>query len=338
MLLTTFASYIKSSNSSLEFRAIRENPADLENNDLPAADPGFSKANIVEDGTLSIRPVGEADGSSGFTHFVDGIDKKRVIGEHAGLIPVVYGLAAAVIRERGEDRKLFTWRKPVVDEAIYLPFSTIEPESMRQFGLTVRDIKATRKGQSDEMEIHPLMLKKLAWDEINSQRASLERKLAEDWMRAHAVATDWLLVDGSITVSYEMFSHPNVVGVIKSHQTQYFSFEEQRRILGLKTGERSSVFEPIGRTRTPVYSWYLRLHPNDGYDSYFGLVRVEAAKSEKTLQMADEISRWLMIERKPLSLPDGRWDKLLYPIRDCEQYLKSIVPSQTMIEAALAGM
>jgi hypothetical protein len=36
-----------------------------------------------------------------------------------------------------------------------------------------------------------------------------------------------------------------------------------------------------------------------------------------------------------VSLPDGRWDRMIYPIRDCEQYLKAISPSQVEMDARL---
>jgi hypothetical protein len=41
-------------------------------------------------------------------------------------------------------------------------------------------------------------------------------------------------------------------------------------------------------------------------------------------ERADEVSRWVLAETAPLSLPDGRWDKMAYGIRDCEEFLKAI--------------
>ncbi len=38
----------------------------------------------------------------------------------------------------------------------------------------------------------------------------------------------------------------------------------------------------------------------------------------------DAASRAVLAEAAPLALPDGRWDKMVYPIRDCEQFLKAI--------------
>jgi hypothetical protein len=71
-------------------------------------------------------------------------------------------------------------------------------------------------------------------------------------------------------------------------------------------------------------SWYLRLRGGEGRDPLWGLVRVEVAERERASDRANEISRWIMAETTPLSLPDGRWDKLAYGIRDCEEFLRAI--------------
>ena len=187
------------------------------------------------------------------------------------------------------------------------------------------------------------MLREAARLAMSKSRGNLEKKLVQKWLRDFDGASDWLLVDGSLGGTlggdYKNYENPNIVGVIKSHQTQYFEMQDQRKILSLRVGERSGVFMPLGRERrAPVYSWYLRIRPNDGQDLYFGLMRIEAAASDRTLEMVDEISRWLLAERSPLSLPDSRWDKMIYPIRDCEQYLKSIAPTKTMLESSMMGL
>ena len=182
------------------------------------------------------------------------------------------------------------------------------------------------------------MLRDDAIKKLGNVRDGLERDLTSRWLAAFDGGENWLLVDGSLVGSYDAYEAPNVLGVVKSHLTQYFPMDEQRKILALGVGERSGVFIPRGRNRPEVYSWYLRLRPNEGHDVYFGLIRVEAAKCDRNMAMADEISRWLLAERCPLSLPDSRWDRMIYPIRDCEQYLKSTAPTYTVLEASMTGL
>jgi hypothetical protein len=101
-------------------------------------------------------------------------------------------------------------------------------------------------------------------------------------------------------------------------------------VLALRRGQRSSVFRIAAARRTPVASWYLRLRDPAGRDPMWGLVRVEAAdrraaeRPEELTARADLISRWVLAEAAPLALPDGRWDKMVYGIRDCEEFLRAV--------------
>jgi hypothetical protein len=92
-------------------------------------------------------------------------------------------------------------------------------------------------------------------------------------------------------------------------------------------GERTSVFEPLTRRWTPVHSWYLRLRDPAGHDAFWGMVRVEISARVDSARVADQVSSWLLAERTPLTLPHARWDRLLYPLHDCEQFLRARVPS-----------
>jgi hypothetical protein len=78
-----------------------------------------------------------------------------------------------------------------------------------------------------------------------------------------------------------------------------------------------------------VASWYLRLRDTPGHDPLWGLVRVEIAQPSAgdgaVGERADEVSRWVFAEAAPPALPDARWDKMVYGVRDCEEFLRAIV-------------
>lgn len=333
MLLERLAQYLKERAGDSSFHVVRQaGPA--QEVTLQEAQPELRSATVVEGEGMSVHPVGWASATR-FTHFLDGIERTHVPYYH-DMIPVLYAFTGAVVRKRGGDRRMST-AEALSAENLYFPFAYVEPSGLAGAGIPARNVVDEDKGNSDPPDAHPVKLLELARRAVSNYRAELERDLAERWT-ARAGPEDWLLWDGSISGRVGTSTHPRVIGVVKSHQTQYFSGEDQWKVLGLAPGERSSVFQPRVRDWTPVYSWYLRLHPNDGRDVYFGLVRVEAAASDETVAVAEEISRWLLGERSPLSLPDGRWDRLIYPIRDCEQYLRSIAPSRVRIESALAGV
>lgn len=336
MLLKKFAAYLKTVPDEHSFQVALQGDQGEEFS-LPAAEPTVApEAEIVEGSGMELCPVGAPSGTC-FTHFLDGAQDTRRIGFYRYTAPILYGFIGAVIRERNSDRCMSTYDK-VSQENLYFSFAHLDSAELRTAGIECRDASEKPADGQEASDVHPLRLLEVARRKVSNDRAELERGLAERWIAGCISNNEWLLWDGSITSSIDVSKHPRVVGVVKSHQTQYFTAEDQRRILSLKVGERSSVFKPRGRGWSPVYSWYLRLHPNAGRDVYFGLIRVEAAAARETVAMADKISRWLLSERSPLSLPDGRWDRMIYPIRDCEQYLRSIAPSKIVIEAALAGL
>jgi hypothetical protein len=156
---------------------------------------------------------------------------------------------------------------------------------------------------------------------VQQERESIEIELAEAWCASEEAT---LYVDGSITGSAFVSSSHRAVGVVKTHRRLYADGDAFRVLVGLKAGERTSAFRVDPRMRHPVASWYVRIRGASGRDALFGLVRVEAALGDDITQRADEISRWILAEGAPLALPDGRWDKMAYGIRDTEEFLRAI--------------
>lgn len=281
----------------------------------------------LAEGDMRAMEIG-APVSGRFTCFMDGMQRPRGPIYINAPVPIIYGYVAAAIRVRGSDRRMRTLAGfHEIDEALYFPKKLAE-----RHGLAITGVRFVDTGDDETIE-HPLALAQAAHDKISNVRNRLEADLASRWVNESA-GDDWLLVDGGLQSDYG--ESANIVGVTKSHGTQYLTWDEQRVVLALRVGERSGAFIPKPRSGSrPVYSWYLRMHASEGKDVYFGLIRVEAPRSARALGMVDEISRWLLAERAPLSLPDARWDKMIYPIRDCEQFMKSLAPTHTSLDARL---
>ena len=282
-------------------------------------------ADVVEGTTLQPISVSVAAGSE-FTDFLDGIQRAEVKLYHQ-TVPIVYAYAAATIRRR-LDRQMRTLRTDGADwlierEALFYPSCFVNADQLGDVGAASNQLIDTTPHGSEPLALFPPLLYARAAQHVNRWRESIERELAVRW--CGAVSDGWLLVDGSMTLSPELAACPRAIGLIKSHRTRFFDGAEARTVLDLKVGERTSVFEPRTRNLTPVRSFYLRLRPHDRRDIFWGLVRVEMARSHETA-MADVLSSWLLAETAPISLPDPRWDRLLYPIRDCEQFLRARAP------------
>jgi len=161
---------------------------------------------------------------------------------------------------------------------------------------------------------------------VGRDRERLEARLAERWC---GVEQGMLFIDGGISGSERVANAPCTAGVVKSHRTLYVEGEALTRVLALQAGERSTVVRIASSKRLPVASWYLRLRDPAGHDPMWGLVRIEiadmpVASSAEITARADQLSRWILAEVAPLALPDGRWDKMVYGVRDCEEFLRAV--------------
>ena len=306
-----------------------EGSADLDMSST-SEQPQLRSAEVVEGSTLRTRKVPDVTRTmaSGFGAFLDGAQKVRMIGRDVS-VPLVLGTTSAAVRVR-VNRRLATWghQPPKLEQKLYLPLRYLPPlmegrQAGAEMGYGQWPIVDTSTPDSSGAypSEHPTVLLERAVRAVDRQREALEDELAEAWC---AQSEGPLFIDGGISRSGRVASSANAIGVIKSHRTLYVEGEALKTVVGLARGERSSVFAVSPRSRNAVMSWYLRLRNPEGRDVLWGLVRVEMAKCENPTERSDEISRWVLAETSPLALPDGRWDKMSYGIRDCEEFLRAI--------------
>jgi hypothetical protein len=281
-------------------------------------------ATVIEGDRLRAFDVGTAE-TSEFTAFLDGVQRAEIKFCHDA-VPIIYAYGAAVVRERA-NRQMRTLRRNgaellVERHALFYPSEHVPRQSMPDFGPDGPGLVDITPEGTESLPLFPPLLYARAKQFVNRWREGLEREVAERWC---AAAEGWLLLDGSLTVSPTVAHCTQAAGIIKSHRTRFFDGDEARVLLSLKPGQRTSVFEPGIRSDAPVRSWYLRLRPAERRDVFWGLVRIEMAASQPPA-VADQVSRWLLAETRPLSLPDARWDRLVYPIRDCEEFLRARAP------------
>ncbi len=272
---------------------------------------------------ITVIDPDEPKPQSGFTGFLDGTQRIAIVNQREG-IPIVWASVSAAVRVR-IDRRMVSWpaRTPIVRGRFYVPF--------RYVGQIADELRSdsryvdTAKASSDDKipSRHPAALMEAAVKCIQGDRERTEHELSDAWCDAEQGT---LYVDGSLTGSRVSSQSDRVVGVIKSHRRLYAEGDAFRVLVNLKAGKRTSIFrvDPQSKTRFSVASWYVRIREAAGHDALFGLVRVEAALSSDVSARADEISRWIIAEGSPLALPDGRWDKMAYGIRDTEEFLRAI--------------
>lgn len=309
----------------------------------PVKLPEQNNAKLIEDKKLKIRQIQRQSGESGFAYFLDGIERKRVIF-YCNFIPATYGYIAAVVMKR-TNKKMHSIGLEYNEENIYLPYKQLgdEPENYFDFAdLDKYGIKPVNTGKQDkktgEYPLFPEQFEQNAHIQIQKKRTKKEKNLAEEWLGRN-FNDGWLFIDGNLsTKSDKLLFNSNVAGIIKSHNARYFEPEDQFKIYSMKKGQRSSVFQPERKyeeyEKQDVYSWYLKIHENKyNGDNTFGIIRIEIPAKEKFLEQIDIISNWILLETNPVAFPASRWDRMIYPIKYCEDYLRSKAPSWTQIES-----
>ena len=300
----------------------------------PGMEPDDESTNIrvstvaEGDGEFFAKPIPyEAlNGTSEFTHFLDGIQNWRLIG-YSGIIPLIYGYTSAVIRKRDQLGGLMsTWKEPIIEEHLLAPRDRVDLSEFDAAGIPIIDTARWLKEDSGTISQFQMAAREgVAW-----ARSSAETRLADDW--GENGGAGWLMVDGRLMFSTMI---PRAVGVIKSHRTHFFPPEEQFSAFQVPECHRTCAFLPGIETEWEgdAYSWYMRLRSTWNQELTYGLIRVEVMKSPEMLEKVDEISKWILSERNPISAPDERWDRLLYPIHDCEFFLRTFLPSIAYFEA-----
>ncbi len=285
--------------------------------------PRLISATLLEQGPQ--RPHRVTDPAvPGFGAFLDGTQRSE-IASYLGGAPLVLGHAAAVVRERRE-RRMSTWGAPLVETRMYCPRSLVTTSAWNTLESAYGDALVDTSDGGADLTSHPFALRDAAVHRVQGHREALEQRLAERWCVGER---DPLFIDGGISGSETVAVSSCTVGVVKSHRRLYAEGDALATVLGLGHRERSSVLRITSPKRTTVASWYLRLRDPRGRDPMWGLVRVEVAHPsaiavERIGDRADEVSRWILAEASPLALPDARWDKMVYGVRDCEEFLRAI--------------
>jgi len=265
-------------------------------------------AELIEKPLLA-RAVGAAEAWPDPVAFLDGVERSEVVA-YAGAAPLLMAEIAAAVRER-KDRQART----VIVERRRLAVG--RPEVLEHAAAALEGMTTIALETSEPA--HPLRDVDLARAQVDRARGELERRVGDAYRRR---CDGWLVVDGSLAESPSWAADTHMIGVAKSHATLPFEGNELVTYLELPVGSRSSVFQPGSRQRAPVYAWGLRLWDWTGKDLLYGLVRLEAAARAETLALVDQLSRWVMAERAPISA-DARWDRLLYGVHSVEQFLKA---------------
>ena len=282
----------------------------------PAVSARFGTAEPVEGNSIAAVAVADLPFETPDAAFVDGIQRYVVEG-WIGTTPVLRAYTAAAVLMR-RLRKLslaeYDCREFIVAPLQLL--SSAVAARLNDLGLQVFDCDV---GERE----HPIVDIQLAVAQVERCRRQQEERVVSAFR--DRFPAEWIVVDGSIRSLPDHIRRSRVLGVIKSHETQYLAGADQAAALTLMERHRTTVFRRVGRGEDTIYSWYLRLWDREGQDILHGLLRLEREQGDNVVAETDDVCRWLLAERAPIAAHDGRWDRLLYPISEVENYLRARV-------------
>jgi hypothetical protein len=269
-----------------------------------------------------VHKVTEAyQGESALRFFMDGV-QRTLLWQHYDYdgfrVPIYLHLSGAVIMERTRKGAFVPFRASF-RSAVLVP----------QFIYEVLD---GVEGMENTGAQNPWDLNEVRWSARNlsgTLRQALEEGLMEDFLATGPPGI--LAKDGSLPPA---LGRGGVIGIIKSHDTLYLQEHLprlQQMVWAMPEFYRSSSFL-IKSESGEVMSFYLRIHPPT--DPETGLLRVEYKDRNMDL---DQVSRWLIAERSVRAYC-SRWDRQIYPINICEEYLKAQMPRPSHLQSYLRSL
>lgn len=289
--------------------------------------PDYREQTEVHEGGV-IQPVNIAsseDETAPIRWFTDGIQKTFLVGtfdlgEHQ--IAVHYAIVAAIIISF-ENSRFSMFTQPVVREYAMTSSALLGMDLPTGFS----DTGATSGYFSDQ--------RMQTVRKVRDLRHQLEAEYLMKWVEETG-GEERILVDGSL--AHLPLAAGQAVGVCKDNHPRFFQSEVSRQVLGLGYGERSSLFTystPLDRTIT---SWFMRIRQPVGQAATFGLVRPELMTDGKvTPEEVSAVSRAVFNLRNPVAYPAPKWERLIYPLRVCTEFLNNHLPKVDTLKHFLHG-
>jgi hypothetical protein len=252
-------------------------------------------------------------------------------------IPVHYCITGAIILSRSE-RKFHVWGEPKLENYVLLPKRFVkDPAVLEQFESADLQIKDTVADRAEYTQMR-----------ICAVRAALvlTRSLR------HSLYQQWRAGDGAeqrrlLVLSGNIFDIPNseLSGNVVAIDPQFYAPWQNSALLepALKTelynrSQLLRVSKPGGDDGLAKYMWYVRLRKTKQAVPEFGLLRcmIVAEDEVAASAWADAVSTRLLDERIPVTFPAHDWDRLIFPVKLCQDYLESMIPSRQTVRSYFA--
>lgn len=270
--------------------------------------------------------------------FCSSIQRTELVGHffHQGQeIPLHYTIVGSLILKR-EQRHFHVWQHPIKQEHILAPLAFLEnaDQLLDDFSgalpVTLRDTEGS--------DLDYTQLRIAAANSARELRFECRQRVLEQWKSVQGTDRRNLIVinDSLLRLKNETLG-PSMLGIVKTSYVPFRNRELLTNQLVLQEFQRGQVFriELPEHAQERKYSWFLKLRSSSQAGPEFGLIRLEtvAEDDEAGCREADQLSYLMIGERFPVSFPVPDWDRLIFPLKLCDQYLNSLVPSRQTVQS-----
>lgn len=274
-------------------------------------------------------------------YFARMIQRTQLIGHFisGGIeIPVHYVITGAIILGR-ERRKFHVWTEPELAFNVVVPFAFVKDHAVLDQFQHSEDLGLIDSG-GERAEYTQLRIaavrhaRQIALD----QRYSLFRK----WIGSDGKDTSKALVASGIIADIpNQKLAPNIFALGQRVYVPWQNselLEPQLLVPAYQRGSVLKVTNTVGDDPMHKYTWFVRLRSSAQADPEFGLVRCTciADNDEAAIAKANAFSARLVDERLPVTYPAERWDKLIFPLKLCMDYLNSLIATKATVKSYFA--
>lgn len=253
-------------------------------------------------------------------------------------VPVHYVISGAIILKR-ERRKFHVWEAPELAFNVVVPFAFVKDRKV------LDDFQ-----RSEELGLIDSGGDRPEYTQLRIAAVRHARQIALD--QRYSLFRSWIAGDGKdvskgLVASGIIADIPNAKlasNIFALGQRVYVPWqnsvllEPQLLVPAYHRGRVLKITNTVSDDPMPKYTWFVRLRSSAQADPEFGLVRCTclADNDEAAIAKANAFSARLIDERLPVTFPAERWDKLIFPLKLCMDYLNSLIATKATVKSYFA--
>jgi hypothetical protein len=274
-------------------------------------------------------------------YFARMMQRTQMIGHfvHQGTeVPVHYAITGAIVLKR-EHKRFHVWSEPELRRNVLIPFAFVKDPSLLADFANEQEFYLVDTGNTrPEYTQHRIAAVRTAREITMELRARLYNR----WRKQEGSdLAKYILISGMVSDVPNADLSPNFVATARRVYVPWQNAEILEPHLLTPPYHRGALLKSVnteGSDPMPKYTWYVRMRGSAKADPEFGLLRCTCVAKDdaEAVERVNALTARLLDERLPVTFPAETWDRLIFPLKLCRDYLDSLVPSRDTIKSYFA--